>query len=86
MRTFFFFNLHWGHIFRIASSRPFITCIIFQIENMCYSTRASAVPVVPDSEGSLLFLELLWVLSAVSSYPYLYTPCLKYAFEAHFNA
>jgi hypothetical protein len=29
--------------------------IHFQIENMCGTTKAAAVPVIPDSEGSTMF-------------------------------
>lgn len=32
---------------------PRLFFFLFQIEDMCHSTRASAVPVVPDSEGSV---------------------------------
>ena len=41
--------------------------LLLQIEDMCRSTRASAVPVVPDSEG---FNSLLLNLAFGISLPY----------------
>ena len=35
--------------------RTELSCHLFQIEDMCGTTKAAAVPVIPDSEGKLCF-------------------------------
>jgi hypothetical protein len=36
--------------------KPELAYHLFQIEDMCGTTKAAAVPVIPDSEGKLCFI------------------------------